>query len=88
MGHLLSEGWLETFDISNPSSPRPAGVYHNPNAAPRDLALSGTVAYLPSDGGLETIDVSDPANPTLLGYCGRAGRSVAAVGTTAYVGLT
>jgi hypothetical protein len=80
-------GGLQILNVANPASPTLLGTCDTPSYA-HSVAVSGTLAYVTDiNSGLHVIDVSNPAIPTLLGsYDTPEARSLAVVGTVAYVG--
>jgi uncharacterized protein (TIGR03437 family) len=76
---------LIVLDVTDPTTPREVG-----SSAPfadfvRDIAVSGTVAYVAAGGaGLHVLDVSDPAHPAEIGAVQLRGyaEGVAVSGTT------
>jgi subtilase family serine protease len=79
-------GGMQIFNISNPSSPAPAGYYSWPYV-PWGVSVSGNYAYLADNlSGLIVIDVTNPYSPTFSGrhYTGQV-NSVVASGNYAFV---
>jgi hypothetical protein len=78
---------LKVFSLTDPRHPvlvSELALSHGP----RDLALSGSMAYLPDDmGELSVVDISDPAAPNLVGNIALAwyADSVAIEDNLAYV---
>jgi hypothetical protein len=74
------------IDISNPSSPAPAGTCDTWDA--QGVAVSGDYAYVADGftGSLQVIDIANPGSPTGVGGChvGDA-YGVAVSGSYAYV---
>lgn len=64
-----AEAGLHVVDISNPQNPIRVGfhLYDYPSA-PRDIAISGEMAYFANEFGLELIDISNPFNPFIAGF--------------------
>ena len=64
---------LRVIDISNPATPQEVGFFSTPwDAQARDVAVSGTYAYL-ADWGLRVIDISNPAKPQEVSYYSTTG---------------
>jgi hypothetical protein len=79
---------LIVLDISDPTSPRELGSSPAFSDFVRDIAVSGTVAYVAAGGaGLRVLDVSDPAHPAEIGSLQSRGyaEGVAVSGTTVCV---
>jgi hypothetical protein len=62
----LDTGWLRVIDVSDPTFPVERGVLEMPYE-PRDLEVTGGLAYVAGGIGLHIIDVSNPAVPVELG---------------------
>ena len=56
---------LATFDISDPNNPTQAGNYPA-SSSMRQVAVSGTTAFVTDIEGVKLIDISDISNPTLI----------------------
>jgi len=79
---------LVVLDVSDPEQPVVVGQTAVLHGLVRDIALSGTLAYVAADqGGLRVVDVSDPAAPREAGFYDTPGRAegVAVSGGLAYV---
>jgi hypothetical protein len=68
---VTSAAGLTSYDISNPSSPRPLGALPLPHFENEDVDLGGDILLISNDaaestGILYVIDISDPAHPALL----------------------
>ncbi|KXS41675.1 MAG: LVIVD repeat protein [Methanolobus sp. T82-4] len=62
-----SENGLVVVDVSNPSSPIPAGRC-DVNGSAHDIAVEGDNAYVTGEeNGLRIIDISNPSSPALIG---------------------
>jgi hypothetical protein len=78
---------IEIFDLSNPASPQPSGLYsavHNVKA----LTQADRFLYMvDAQAGLQILDLADPANPVRVGSQDElgAGGKASLVGRTAYV---
>ncbi len=83
-----SGGYLEIFDVSNPSNPVRLGRVVTPGIV-IEIAISGSYAYVADgwEGGLRVIDVSNPTNPQEVGFYVTPGwvGGVAVSGSYAYV---
>ncbi len=76
---------LQIMDLRDPANPQPIGSY-DPGQFPRDVAISGTFAYLTADDGLHIIDISNPKNPVRQSVLSGLGGSVAVSSNYAFVG--
>jgi len=62
---LVHGSGLNILDVTDPTDPKPLGVYENFNL--NSYVIVGNLAYAASDGGLQIIDISDPTAPELIG---------------------
>ena len=79
---------LIVLDTSDPTAPREVGASAPFVGAVRDVAVSGTIAYVATGGaGLRVLDVSDPTRPAEIGSLQSPGyaEGVAVSGTTVYL---
>jgi hypothetical protein len=89
---LVADGKdLALFDYTTPGTPREVGRIAMDYFGPRDIAVSGTLAYIALHWDrLRIVDIADPAHPTAHGSLGESGEatglSVAVDGARAYVG--
>lgn len=73
------------LDVTDPTSPREVGSSTGFSDFVRDIAVSGTVAYVAAGGaGLRVLDVSDPTRPAEIGFLQSRGyaEGIAVSGTT------
>jgi hypothetical protein len=79
-----ADGFLHVIDISNPASPTIAGSVGTPDF-PRDVAVSGTYAYVADTSSLQVVDISNPALPVIVDSVDYPAVSVEVVGDLAYL---
>ena len=84
--YLAGGTTLQIVDARVPASMSLRGQF-TANDTIADVAVSGTVAYVPTNGGLTLLDVTDAGAPQWLSFDAAAGTSygVALSGTRAYV---
>lgn len=75
-----------SVDVSNPSSPSVLDSLPIANGQTRDVALSGSYAFLAHYGGMKVVDVSNPASMNLLNSIGTGYNSAAINGALAFMG--
>lgn len=80
-------GGIVAVDVSNPAAPVSAGTY-TAIQAPRDIVVTGSLAYVVGDGGLHVLSVAEPATPLEIGALSLDLRAadLAVAGSFAYIG--
>lgn len=75
-----------SVDVSNPSSPTVLDSIPIAGGQTRDVALSGSYAFLAHYGGMKVVDVSNPASMNLVNSIGVGYNSAAIDGLLAFMG--
>jgi hypothetical protein len=76
---------VQIVDVRDPRDPIDVGLYVTNRQLHRDIAVSGSHAYLVGDSGLAVIDVSDPSAPTEVGTIDVPASAIAVSGSHAYL---
>jgi hypothetical protein len=87
MLYAATDQGIAMFDISNPASPQPSGVYSATQSV-WSLAQAGHYLYVAdAQAGLQILDLADPVNPIQVGsrYSLAASGKASLVGRMAYV---
>ena len=64
---MVGGGFLQVYDVSNPSAPVNAANFPTPSGRPRRVTVRGSLAYV-ADGpaGLQVVDLSTPSAPAII----------------------
>ena len=82
--YLTSGSHLQTFDLTDPSTPNLIGDSSFP-VVPQTVQLTAERAYALEEGSLAIYDLSDPQNPVFLGGMYAKSTSLAAIGDMVYL---